>query len=296
MLVAGVSLVPASASQSESRALVAAVPRSAGGAATIHSLSTDVLWPNPRDRSGPRTVTVRFTIDKPGNYTIWAFGGRFIQSELELGDVEASSDVRTWTWNGRDEYGDVVERGSYRIAIVQNRPNGSYVTVARSNPVDVHNGTQTLVVRDRRRESGTGVADMSWFTLANGHDRVQVVWDFRRRIKPRFTDATALLDVDKSRKGYYVFVTKKRGRLKALISLAVLGTDEGRATRVPCRAARTKLQAKRLTVTIPRSCLKRGGAKMRANYGASTKRGRAFDHGPDNGSYWTSWTTYERPR
>lgn len=294
--LAGATLIPANAAERRDSASPVTVAQSGGGAATIQGLSTHVLWPNPRDAAGPRKVTARFTIDRPGNYTIKVTEGAVIHAWLDLGKVEASSEPRAWSWNGRDEYGDVVERGNYRIEIVENHPGGSFANVARSNVIDVHNGTETLVVRDRRRESGTGMADVAWFTLANGHDRAQVVWDFRKKVKPKFTQAVAGLDVDKSRKGYYVSTTRKRGKMQTRIYVAVLGTDEGEPKRVSCKSVRTKLQARRLTVTIPRSCLRRGGKQMRAFYGASANRGRSNDYGPDNGSYWTSWTTYEKPK
>ncbi|MGB0101356.1 MAG: hypothetical protein WBP61_13855 [Nocardioides sp.] len=261
--------------------------------ARVVSTTPDEIWPDPADRQAASSATLTYTVERAARYRIQVVRGRGIWAEQRLGAVEASQAERTWTWDGRVFGGQLAERGSYRFEIVRVFSSGRYETAARSGTFEVHNSTGTIDTRDRRREARTGRADLTWFTIANGPEKVRLEWDFRRAVARRLGQVQAGLDVDRARRGYVVGVERRAGRLKVRIQLALLGTNVGGAQEVSCPRARPVLRAHRVTLTIPRRCLEVGGTKVRAFYSAWLRNPRYSDYGPDNGDYWTKWATYE---
>ena len=274
------------------------VAAAAGGqvlaAGATVTVSEDLLWPNPSDNYQPRTTTVTYTPTRDGDYELWVTKGSLLPRAVDVGQLVAGQTYQ-WDWNGRDDDGDVVERGTYRVELMRQVRKNSFDRAGRSPAITVHNGTQHLYVRDRRREAGSGPVDLTWFMLVNAPDHIKVVFDFRRVAKPSLGEVTAALDVNNDWRGYLLNVRRAHGRWVTSLTLARLASDDNYRRTVRCPKKVTKVHPKRVTFTVPRACLKVGGRQMRANYWTSSRDFKHGDYGPEGSNYWTPWTWYETP-
>ncbi len=279
--------------------LTAAVPLPSSAVtatAVVLSTSNTEIWPNPVDGGAPTETTITYRIDQSATYTLWVVRrGGLIVREQPLPDQTASDEIHSWTWDGHDEDGEPAPRGEYRIQVLRQVSEGTYhQDTSKSALITVHNGTDIHYQPDRLREPGTKHVNLSWFTIVNSAATLVVEFDFKSRARRYLSGATAALDVNNARRGYLLTVARKDGRFKTTLALAILGSDSDYHRRVRCPGLESTVRPKRVSVTVPRSCMTVGGRSVRANYWAHDRHHHA-DYGPDGGTYFTRWVTYQPP-
>lgn len=256
------------------------------------SVTPRTIWPAPEDRGDQATVA--FTITAPGDYELYVSDHGGSVADHDFGHLD--SGTYSWTWNGKNAYeGGYARETKHFVYVYGWRDDGLETGTEKSVPVVVKRGTDEIWVADRYRERGSRSVDIDVFTLQNGPKSATVIFDFYGRTRPARTSVIAQLDVSKLKKGYLVTRSPDRtGRMRLTLWLANLASDVGRPHKIRCPGLATKATAKRLSVTIPRTCMKGGGHKMRANYTVyAADHPDHYDYGPEGKSYWTKWAAYE---
>lgn len=271
-------------------ALVGPAPQASAAAADGTVSVTPELWPNLDDGGPSTTATITVEVREAGLFNVWISSrGDFVDWEAGEGWLDVGTHV--FTWDGRGEPGGLpVNRGTYRAHLLTSLSDGGWVEEDLAS-FKVLNSTEVVRERDRNRERGVGLVDMNSFSLSNGPREVEVSFGFRDTNRRNLTYATAALDVDRDPRGYLLTVQRKKGRLVPSLTLAILASDDPYNKRVKCPRLAQELTRGQLVLTVPRSCLRIGGRKMRANYWIGGRDNRT-DYGPDSGAYCTDFTTY----
>lgn len=265
------------------------------GALHLEPPTAPTLWPAPAD--GGQRQTWVLHVREPGSYgvAIASSDGTDVAAH-HFGQLPPGRHSWTWDATGRDEA--PVAEGGYVASADGHYPSDTgeeYVAIV-PRPFEVRYATDVATGTDRRRETRSHHVDLAAYVLANGPRRVSVSYRFRTLRRAALDHLGARLDVDRSRRGYLLTVDRgRRGRLRPALASADLASQAGRPRPIRCRGLDFDLARREITVTVPRTCLDRGGAGLRGSVTVGDRHDHV-DGAPDSGREpWSRWTVYETP-
>lgn len=280
-------------------ALLVALPEPADAemdepAAVAVSVTPTVFWPAAED--GGEQLAVTFTAPVAGTYEI-RVEGTIDGTYHDFGTLQPGT--YSWTWDGRDRRGNLLEEQSFNVKIYSWRDNNHWADDVVV-PIRLRRSADSTYITDNNGDDGSaGHLDLDRFTLTTDRAGVHARYDFLPGYrKSNLFAAQAYLDVDQLKPGYIASIRRKTpsptSKLVLTLTMAQLYSDAGGVKSIRCRGMKVEHEKRALTVTVPRSCMRRGGAKVRAGAFVSDIHNH-FDGFPDygDGYRWTDWVRYE---
>ncbi|MFC0222833.1 hypothetical protein [Nocardioides zeicaulis] len=263
-------------------------------AAVDVSVAPTEFWPAPED--GGEQLTVTFTAPVAGTYEI-RVEGTIDGTYHDFGTLQPGT--YSWTWDGRDRRGNLLEEQSFNLKIYSWRDNNHWADDVVVPIKLSRSGDSTYITDNNGDEGSAGHLDLDRFTLTTDRAGVHARYDFLPGYrKSNLFAAQAYLDVDQLKPGYIASIRRKtqspKSKLVLTLTMAQLYSDAGGVKTIRCRGMKAEHEKRALAVTVPRRCMRLGGDKVRAGAFISDIHNH-FDGFPDygDGYRWTDWVRYE---
>lgn len=259
------------------------------------------IWPDPKDLGEKATISFRVNIS--GEYMVWIASSKTGEDAYDesFGRLVARPEPYTFVWNGRMRDKTLAKERLYYVN-VYGWPDVevSDEDASLDTFINVKRGTGIAHRWDDIYERHAGKNDVAGFTLSNSRKALWVDFDFLKlKTKYPHWHAVAAVDVNKAKRGYLIGASRGRsGKIKPFIQFAWLASDQGTPKKVKCPSMRLRIKkAKNLVrIYVPRTCIKKGGRRARANWYVGYQHSKnRWPYDGVRGDYFGAWTSYKVP-
>lgn len=254
-------------------------------------VDTSVLWPDPADGESPGTIRLDYQVTEDGTYALWVLRGSRIVFDKGLGTLQASNEVRSFTWDGLDWWDEPVQRGTYRFAILRKVGRNTYAQDAATWPFEVRRRSATVEMRDRGGERSARHVDARWVVVRNTEQEVGLNWRFRTLDRAALRSVQIGMDVPDARRGYLVSLRRQAGSWRGQVITVLLNSDDPHHDVVRCPGLSIKVREREVDVAVPRKCLVLGGDAVRAWWSVEDRHYHA-DWGPAGAATYSPWVVF----